>query len=91
MFQKELWRKSIHTFYFQYLFPEKSAVYGIMLEITEEPDRSQTTLWRMRIECGILLDTDTSSECVMFIAFHLRQWLYKLTTMLRPILPVMFI
>ena len=91
MFQKVLWRKSIHTFYFQYLFPENRAVYGIMLKNTEEPDRSQTTLWRMRIAYGILLATDTSSECVIFIAFHLRQWLYKRTTMLRPILPVLFI
>ena len=63
-----------------------------MWENTEEPDRSQTTLWRMRNACGILLTTDKSSESVIFIAFHLQQWLYERATMLlSTILPVLFI
>jgi hypothetical protein len=40
-----------------------------------EPDRSQMTVWRMRIACPIHKATNTSWEYVLFIVFPLQQLL----------------
>jgi hypothetical protein len=37
-----------------------------------EPDRSQVTIWRMRIACWINNTIDTHSEYVIIIAFPLQ-------------------
>jgi len=47
-----------------------------------EPDMPQMAIWRMRIACWIPKATDTHSECVMFIAFPLQQWLFERVSML---------
>ena len=41
-----------------------------MWKSTVEWDRSQMTLWRMRIACWITKTKDTHSECVILAAFH---------------------
>jgi hypothetical protein len=48
-----------------------------------ERGRPQKTIWRMRIACRIPKATDTSSGCVILIAFTLQQWLYVLASVLR--------
>jgi len=48
-----------------------------------EPDRPQTTIWRMRISCWIPKATKAHSECVIFIAFPQQQWLHERASMLR--------
>jgi hypothetical protein len=40
-------------------------------------DRSQMTIWYMRIVYLISKATDTHSEYVLFVAFPLQQWLRK--------------
>jgi hypothetical protein len=40
-----------------------------------EPDRSQMTIWRMRVACWISQSTNTHSEYVIRIAFPPQQWL----------------
>jgi len=52
--------------------PENRAVY----ERIAEPDRPQTTTWRMRIACWIPKATNTHSEYVILIVFPLQQWLH---------------
>jgi len=64
-------------FYFQYLFYDNVAVYGIMWKNIVEPGRPQKTKWRMRIECWIPKDINTHSEYVILIAFPLQQWLHE--------------
>jgi len=48
-----------------------------------EPDRPQTTIWRMRIACCITKATNTRSEYVIFIAFPVQKWLRERASMLR--------
>jgi hypothetical protein len=38
-----------------------------------EPDRSQTTIWRMRIACWIPTATNTVSEYVILVVFPLQE------------------
>jgi len=47
-----------------------------------EPDRLQTTIWRIHTACWIPKATNTHSEYVILIAFPLQQWLHNLTSML---------
>jgi hypothetical protein len=42
-----------------------------------EPDRTQTTVWRMRIICWIPDSTNTHSEYVILIAIPQHQWLHE--------------
>ena len=48
-----------------------------------EPGRLQMTKWHMRIACWVPNATNTHSECVIFIAFPLQQWLHERASMLR--------
>ena len=50
---------------------------------TTGSDRTQKTIWRMRIARCIPKTTNTHSECVIIIAFQLQQWLHKRTSLLR--------
>jgi len=84
---KNLQRKSRHTFYVQQLLSENRAVYEIMWINIVQPDRPQMTIWRMRIACWIPkathTHTHTHSEYVIPIAFPLQQWLHQRISMLR--------
>ena len=46
------------------------AFYEIKLKNTVEPDRPQTTIWRMRIACWIPKSTNTFSEYVILYWFY---------------------
>jgi hypothetical protein len=48
-----------------------------------QPDRSQMTIWRVRIACLLSTATNTHSEYVILIAFPLQQWLHERACMLR--------
>jgi hypothetical protein len=48
-----------------------------------QPDRSQMTIWRMRIACWVTTATNTHSEYVIIIVFPLQQWLHERALMLR--------
>jgi hypothetical protein len=52
----------------KYIFFENPAVYEIMWKNILEPDRSQMTIWLMRIAYWIPKATDTHSEYVKLIA-----------------------
>ena len=47
------------------------------------PDRSQMTIWRMRIACRTNKATNTYSEYVILIGFPLQQWLGERASLLR--------
>jgi hypothetical protein len=47
------------------------------------PDRSQMTIWRMRITFWIPNTTDTHSGHVTLIPFLLQQWLQETASILR--------
>ena len=47
-----------------------------------ERDRPQMTIWRMRIACWIPKAAYIRSQCVIFIAFPLQQWLHERSSML---------
>jgi len=53
------------------------AVYEITWENTAQPDRPQTTTWRMRFACWIPNSTYTHSEYVILTAFPLKQRLHE--------------
>ena len=87
-FRQKLYRKSKHILCsIIFFFFENRAIYEIMQEImqknTEEPDRPQVTIGRMRIACWIPKATNTQTEYVILIAFPLQQWLNELTSVLR--------
>jgi hypothetical protein len=48
-----------------------------------EPDRSQTTIWRMCIACWMPKATNTSPVYVILVAFPLQKWLHESMSMLR--------
>jgi len=48
---------------------EHRALYDIMWKNMVQPDRPQTTIWRMRFACWIAKATDTHSEYVILISF----------------------
>ena len=54
-----------------------------MWKIIVQPDRSQMTIWRIRIACWINKATNTHSEYVIFIAFPVQQWLQEHPSVLR--------
>jgi hypothetical protein len=64
-------------------FPENHAVYEITWKYFVEPDRSQMTIWRMRIACWIPKATRTHSPNVILSAFPLQQWLQERSSLLR--------
>jgi len=53
--------------------PEKSC----RLKNAVQPDRPQTRIEHMRIECWLTKATDTHSEYVMLVAFTRQQWWYE--------------
>ena len=59
------------------------AVYEIMWKNIVVPDRSQMTIWRMRIAHWIPTATNTHSQYVILTAFQLKQWLNEGAQMLR--------
>jgi len=48
-----------------------------------DPDRPETTIWRMGIACWIPKDTQVHSEYVPLIAFPLQRWLHEHASVLR--------
>jgi len=89
---KKLCIKSKHTFYVYKPFPQNHAAYEIMWKNIVQPDRPQTTIWRMRIACWIPKATNTHSEYVIPTAFPLQRWLQERASMLqyaRTYLPVL--
>jgi hypothetical protein len=59
-------------------FSENHVIYEIMWENVVEPDRPQTTIWRMYIACWIPKAANTHSEYVILIALPLQQWCVNL-------------
>jgi hypothetical protein len=41
------------------------------------------TMWRTRFACWVPKATNTHSECVIFMAFPLQQWLHERSSTLR--------
>ena len=73
-----------------FFFFENLAVWEIMWKNMIKPDRTQMTIWRMRIACWVPQTIDTYSERVIHIAFPLQQWLHERASMLHnTILPVL--
>jgi len=54
-----------------------------MWKVIAQPDRPQTTIWRMRIACWMTKASNTHSECVILIAVLPHQWLHERASMLR--------
>jgi len=54
-----------------------------MLKNIVERDRPHIKIWRMRVACWIPKSTNTRSDCVIYIAFPLQQWLHERASMLR--------
>jgi hypothetical protein len=69
-----------NVFFFSF---ESRAVDEIMWKDIVQPDRPQTTTWRMRIACWITKATLTHSEYVILVAFLPHQWLHERASMLR--------
>ena len=83
--------REIKTFYAQYFFLEKLAVYEIMWTYSVQPDRPQMTLWHMRIACWMPQATYTHYEYVLLFAFPLQEWLHeRASVLLYRTLPVLF-
>jgi hypothetical protein len=58
-------------------------IFVIMWKTTSDPDRTQMTIWRMRIACCITKATDTHTKYVILIAFAMQIWLRERTPKLR--------
>ena len=67
-FTQKLYRQSKHIFCVPLLLLENFAALEMMWKNTVEPDRPQTTIWRMRTACLIPKATNTISEYVVLIA-----------------------
>jgi hypothetical protein len=70
-------------------FPENHAIYEIMWKNVVDPGRPQMPFWCMCIGCWIT-KAKTCSECSIFIAFPLQQWLHNCTSMFIIIIIIMF-
>jgi hypothetical protein len=68
---------------FNNFFFENFSICEIMWKNIVKPGRPQMTIWRLRIACWITKATNARSECVIFIAFALQQWLQKRASVLR--------
>jgi len=58
-------------------FFENHVFYEIMWKSIVQPDRTQMTIWRMRIACFVPKGTDTHSEYVTMIDFPQLQWFHE--------------
>jgi len=73
MFQtKAVEKVKTHILYSIFFF-ENRAVYEIMWKNTVQRDRSQMTVWQMRIACWIPNATNAHSQYLILIAFPLQQ------------------
>jgi len=54
--------------------PQNRAAYETVWENIVELNRSQMTIWRMRIACRIPKATNTYSKYVIIIAFPPQKW-----------------
>ena len=66
-------------FIFNFFFFENRDFYEISWKNIVEPDRPQTTLWRMRFACWIT--KATHSEYVTLIVFPRPKWLRERASM----------
>jgi hypothetical protein len=73
---------TIFNFFFKNL-----AVYEIMWNYFEQPDRPYMTVWRMRILRWIPNTTNTNLQYVILPEFPLEEWLHESVPVLRS-LPV---
>ena len=64
-------------------FSESPTVYETMWKNIVERDRSQMTIWRMRIAFWVPNATNTHSVCVTLIDCPLQQWLHESTSVLQ--------
>ena len=62
MFQTKVVEKIKTRFLCSATFSENRAVYEIMWKNMVDPDRPETTIWRMRIACWITKTTDTHTH-----------------------------
>jgi len=53
------------------LFSENGVIYEVIWKNIAEPDRTQITVWRMRIACRIPKSTNTHSEYVILALLFL--------------------
>ena len=70
-------------FIFNTFSSENRAVYEIMWKNIVQPDRPQTTIWRMRYAYWIPKSTNTHSEYAIIIVFPLQRRLNERASMLR--------
>jgi hypothetical protein len=72
MFQTQDVEKIKTRFLYSIKFSENRVFYEIILKNTVQPDRPQTTVWRMRIAYWVTKTTDTHSEYVIIylLLFH---------------------
>ena len=68
-------RDNQHTLCVQYPILNLT-VYEIIWKNVVQPDRPQTTIWRMRVACWIPKATNILSQFVILIAFPQHQWLH---------------
>ena len=73
MFQTKVVDKIKHVLCSINFFVETRAVHETMWKNTVESDRSQMTIWRMRIACWVTKATITNSQYEIIIAFPLQQ------------------
>jgi len=83
MFQTKFVEEIITHILCSIIFCFNCPAYEIMCKNIVEPDRTQMTIWRMRIACWIPKATNTHSQYVILITFPLQEWLYEDTSMLR--------
>jgi hypothetical protein len=74
--------KNTHFLFCNFFFLNR-AVNEIMWKNTVEPDKSQMTVWRMRIACWLNEATHTRSEYVIHIVYPLQQWLHESASLLK--------
>jgi len=61
---------------------DNRAVYEIMRTSTDDPDKPQMTIWRMRIACWKSKTTNTHSKYAVFTALPLKKWLHGKASLL---------
>jgi hypothetical protein len=76
-------KRCTESFVYSVTLFENRTVYEIMWKNIAESDRSQMTIWCMRMACCIPKATDTHSEYVTLIAFSLQQRLHEPASVLR--------
>ena len=72
---KSVWKIKTHFIFYIIFFPENHVAYEIMWKNMVEANRPQMIIRRMHFACWITKATNTHSEYIILIAFHLQQWL----------------